>query len=1619
MDASGAEIAACAPTSLRDALLERLGKPGRTPAGTAFIAQVLEHYREDELSGWDAAALAEVFTAAWRFGGQGESGLALVRAAKAGADGRPLDILTLAEPEIPFLVDSVMGELSRQGLDVRAMFHPVVDTAGGPRTLMVVVLGAVGEDRRDAVLAGVEDTLADVRAAVTDFPKMQALMKAAIQELSTAPTRLDPEALAEHLEFLRWLTTDRFVFLGARVYRYPRTRDGDYKREQPTFDPAQSLGVLRNPQCSVLRRASEPAVLAASPREYLDRAAPVVVAKSNLRSRVHRRAYMDYIGVRRYSSDGSVEGEVRFVGLFTVDAYEEPARNLPLLRRKVEHVLAGMSAARSEHSERRLRHIVETYPRDELFQIEEGELLETALGILHLYDRPRVRLFARKDPFDRFMSALLFVPRERYDSEMQARVGALLARAWDGRVSAVYPSFSDGPLARLHFIIGLDPGDHPDPELPGLEAALAEAVRTWGDRFETALRDDEGAAPDAGVAAILKRWAEAFPAGYREHNDGTEALADVRVVEAWRDGAPLRVRALRRPGDDESSFRFKLYVRDEPAPLSDVLPILENMGLRVLEESGFALSPAASAGEAEAQKVWIHEYLLRDARGQALVFEDVDGPFGEAFVAVWTGLTESDGFNRLVLELGVSWRQAALVRALARWRQQSGLDPSQGVQEASLRDNPGVARLILDLFGVKFDPAIRASVEQRREQATAILAEIEEALQRVASLDADRVLRRLAAAVAAMTRSNYYQLDEAGQPKRHIAFKLDPQQVADLPAPKPFREIFVASPRVEGVHLRFGPVARGGLRWSDRRDDYRTEVLGLVKAQQVKNAVIVPVGAKGGFYPKKLPREGGPPAQRAEAIEAYKIYLSGLLDLTDNLDAEGRIMRPDGVIAHDSDDPYLVVAADKGTATFSDYANGVSREYGFWLNDAFASGGSAGYDHKAMGITARGAWEAVKRHFRELDKDIQTEPFTCVGVGDMSGDVFGNGMLLSKATKLVAAFDHRHVFIDPAPDPEKAWAERKRLYELPGSCWADYDSALISWGGGVFPRSAKSVALTPEMRALLDIQDEQIAIADLVRAILKAPVELIYLGGIGNYVKAPGESHADVGDKANDAVRIDGPEVRAKVVGEGANLGVTQAGRIAFARAGGRINTDAIDNSAGVDTSDHEVNIKILLGMAERAGKLNRPARDVLLASMTDEIADHVLAHNYAQTLSLSLQQAAGVEELEAYARFMADLAAKGRLDRRVEGLPGPAQLAELKAQGLGLTRPELAVLSAYAKLELSAELVDSPAPDDPYFAAALEAYFPRALSGYAAERQAHPLRREIVATLLANNIVDLAGPTFPYRLRKALNCSVATLAVAFEAARRIFRLQETWDAVSALDLRVSAEAQTLLYRETAAVLRAQTYWLASKADAAHPPTVGGLIEAYQGCADALKAAGDAGLSPFERRQIADSRAGFVAAGAPDDLALAVASLRPLTVTVEIADLSKALDWPSASVSLLFHLTGAAFGFDRLKAAAASLRSGDSYEQTALRRLIAELIREQTELTRAVAATAQTKGGKAAPKDLTAAQGAVMGWIRERKPLAERALRTLDEIEAAGEGWSFAKLTIANAALRDLARAAG
>jgi len=1575
-----------------------------SPAARGFAAQAQDDWSAEELPGLDVADVARALADFWRFG---ESAKDLsepaIRIRRAEGGETPSDLLEIVQPDRPFLVDSIMGEVTEAGFSVRAMFHPVSDCGGVRRSMIQVWLAPVGEDRETALVASVREALGDVGLAVQDFEAMRALMRRTIIELQDAVTPVSAEEKNEDLDFLDWLEGDHFVFLGARVYEYPRTADGGYAAEEPLYQPEGSLGVLRDQARTVLRRGSEPAILSAQVRTHIDIGDPIVVAKSNLRSRVHRRGYMDYVGVRRYGADGKASGEVRFVGLFTAEAYETPAHEVPLVRRKVNHVLTRAGKDPDSHNGKRLRNILETWPRDELFQTDEAQLLAMAMGVLHLYDRPRVKLFARRDPFDRFISVLLFVPRDRYDSGVRARAGDILAEAFRGRVSAYYPSFSDAPLARVHYILGVTPGDHAEPDLAAVEAAITETARTWDDRFEEEIREGQA----GRVAQLLSRYAGAFPPGYRDQYDAEEALADIQVIDDLAEGEAVRVRAFRRAGDDAVTLRFKLYRPGAAAPLADVLPILEHMGLKALIEDGFKISP-------NGQPIWVHEFVLRDEAGEHLVFNDVKQAFEAAFVAIWTGRAESDGFNRLVLELGIGWREAALIRALARYRQQSGLDPSQGVQEQALSDHPGVARLILDLFQTKFDPAVRADLATRKEQAKAVEGKIVEALQAVESLDADRVLRRLAALVGAIQRTNFYQPAADGGPKAYISFKIASRELEDLPAPKPFREIYVSAPHVEGVHLRFGPVARGGLRWSDRRDDFRTEVLGLVKAQQVKNAVIVPVGSKGGFYPKQLPRGGDRDAIQTEAIRAYKTFLSGLLDLTDNIDADNQVVPPASVVVHDGQDPYLVVAADKGTATFSDIANGVAEDYGFWLGDAFASGGSVGYDHKVMGITARGAWEAVKRHFRELGKDIQTEPFTVVGVGDMSGDVFGNGMLLSKQTKLLAAFDHRHIFLDPNPDVAASWAERDRMFKLPRSSWDDYDKSKISAGGGVFARSLKSIPLSKEVRDLFEIKAEAVSPAELMTAILKSKAELLYLGGIGTYVKAKGESNADAGDKANDAIRINGSDLRVKVVGEGANLGLTQAGRIEFAQSGGHINTDAIDNSAGVDSSDHEVNIKILTGILERGGELDRPSRNTLLASMTEDVGHHVLEHNFDQTLALTLLESDAVSEVDAQIRYMVDLEQRGRLDRKVEGLPTNTTLLERKAANKGLTRPELAVLLAYGKLDLFDEIVASQAPDDPWFETTLRGYFPKALSKYADAMQKHRLKREIIATVVGNQMVNMCGPTFPGRLKAAAGADIGAVVTGFTAAREILGIDGLWDQVNALDNKATADGQTALYKALAYALRSLSFWLARRA-VRDKATVQQLVDAYGPSVQALKALTPAILSPFEQKTVAKRVKAYVADGAPEALAQAVAALQPLTTAADLVDLGNASSWSVENVARLYHQVGAAFGFDRLRGAAGSFVGGDSFERLAVRRLIEDMLTEQTTITQAVlkfAANAQ------AGEDEVAAKSAIASWAALRGDRPKAVKRTIEDIEQAGGGWTFAKLTIANAALRELSTAA-
>ena len=1155
-----------------------------------------------------------------------------------------------------------------------------------------------------------------------------------------------------------WLAEDHFTFLGYREYQLQDVDGEDALRAVP----GTGLGILRSDQDMSASYGKLPPAVAAKAREKQ----LMIITKANSRATVHRPAYLDYVGIKQFDGNGDVVGERRFLGLFSSAAYTESLTRIPVLREKAHQLIQGAGFTPMSHSGKALMDILETYPRDELFQTSVSELLPVAEAVLHLRERRQLRFFVRRDVYGRYLSCLVYLPRDRYTTQVRERMQEILKATMGAETIDYTARVSESVLARLHFVVRAAPGEtlH-DFEEDRLEAQLAEATRSWNDDFVAALYEQFGEEQGARLARV---YGDAFPEAYKEDFPPRVAAADVRRIEDVGD-QPVGL-SLYSPVDaGEGESRFKVFRTGTPLSLSQVLPVLSSMGVEVIDERPYEL-------ELPDDRAWIYDFGLR--RGTSMP-EGARKLFQDAFMAVWQGLAESDGFSALVLDGGLDWRKVSILRAYAKYFRQGGTPFSQEYIEASLLANVPLARLLVDLFEVRFRPGnghgptgVDAEAHDRVTMAEEIEKSIRSGLDTVASLDQDRIIRSYLATIKATLRTNFYQPDSTGRAKSYLSLKVEPTKVPDLPEPRPAFEIFVYSPRVEGVHLRFGAVARGGLRWSDRREDFRTEVLGLVKAQMVKNTVIVPVGSKGGFYCKQLP---DPSVDReawlAEGVACYKTFISGLLDITDNL-VDGATVPPPMVVRHDSDDSYLVVAADKGTATFSDIANGVAKDYGFWLGDAFASGGSVGYDHKAMGITARGAWESVRRHFRERGIDCQAEDFTCVGIGDMSGDVFGNGMLLSEHIQLVAAFDHRHIFIDPSPDAATSYAERRRLFELPRSSWADYDTDKISAGGGVYPRTAKAIPISPEVAAVLDLDATTTTMTptELMRAILLAPVDLLWNGGIGTYVKGAAETNADAGDKANDAIRVNGGELRCQAVGEGGNLGLTQRGRIEYAVAGGRICTDFIDNSAGVDTSDHEVNIKILLDAVMRSGDMTEKQRVELLMSMTDEVGELVLADNYDQNLALANALAVAGSLMHVHESWIRRLERRGLLDREIEFLPGVKEFQARRQSGASLTTPELAVLLAYTKIVLAQELAESDLPDDPFLRGELFSYFPTQLrQDFREAMAAHPLRRQIIVTQVVNNLVNFAGITFFHRLSQETSASAEEIARAHFVCREVY----------------------------------------------------------------------------------------------------------------------------------------------------------------------------------------------------------------------------------------------------------
>ncbi|MFN7055354.1 NAD-glutamate dehydrogenase [Hyphomonas sp.] len=1556
------------------------------------IDQFLQEAAGEDLTGLDEADIRRLASNAWEWAAGVPAGQQAVRVIlrPEGEGDRALSrsILEATGPDMPFLVDSLLGECAAQGQEVRTLFHPVVTLADGRMISLIQIhtpLLTAGEARM--LEDGARATLADVERAVSDHAAMRARMRSEMKRLAGL-RHLPPAERDEAVEFLEWLYREHFVFLGCREYDFETDADGSVKPGEPLMVEGSNLGILRDENLNVLSHDSEPLVLTREIGQFLQAPIPLIIAKSTLPSRVHRRVPCDYIGVKKYDAEGRVNGEVRFLGLFTAEAYDETARSIPFVRRRVQKIMAAAGATPGGHTEKALANLIETWPRDELLQTRSTVLGPMIMAAHHLIGRPRTKLFLRRDEFDRFVTALVFVPRESYDTALRQKIAAALTEAWQGDLKSFQPYFDSGPLARVHFEIALH-ADHPEPDPAELENRIIELARTWDQAFRESLMESGLTGADREGA---RSFIGAFNAAYREAFSPHEAIEDVTCMAALSAGRPIVARAYRMGSDADSKVRMKVYTRTGSIPLSRCVPVFENLGLFVDFETGYPVRPLTKPAADAPDVYWIHSFSMQTADGGALELDSLSGAFEEAFIAVWSGLAENDGFNRLVLKAEASWREAALIRALTAYRRQSGIEPPQEVQEAALARYPAVTRLILDLFTARFDPSAHKTLDLRRKAEKTLRDQFDEAMKSVSSLADDTVLRRLFDLVAAIQRTNFYQTDEAGSPRRFISIKVASRELADLPEPKPYREIFTDSPRVEGVHLRFGPVARGGLRWSDRASDYRTEVLGLVKAQQVKNAVIVPVGSKGGFYPKQLADRSDRDAWFESGRDAYKEFITALLSVTDNI-IEGRVTHPAQTVIWDGEDPYLVVAADKGTATFSDTANAISIEKGHWLGDAFASGGSAGYDHKKMGITARGAWEAVKRHFREMGRDIQAEPFTVIGVGDMSGDVFGNGMLLSPEIRLIAAFNHMHIFIDPSPeDAGRCLAERQRLFELPRSAWSDYDAALISKGGGVFERSAKSIALTPEIKALTGLAKDAVTPDELIHALLKAECDLLWFGGIGTYVKSAQETHAEAGDRANDGIRVNGRDLRAKVIGEGANLGLTQAGRIEFAQAGGRLNTDAIDNSAGVDSSDHEVNIKILSAEAIRLGALKTEDRDDMLAAMTDDVARLVLTHNYDQTNTLTLASANAQDDHEALERLMVYLEERGVLNRALEGLPATQDMQARSAEGRWLARPELAVLLAWSKIVLFDDIVASDLPDDPWFSSVLKGYFPSPVDGFEEALANHRLRREIISTVVANRSLDLGGPVPLLRLRELTGAGPAEMVKGVEAARAVLDISSFRREVFSLDTKVGADLQTDLQEEAVnAVSEAAAWFIRTLPE----KTTGEAVALTHRPLDELKAALSSIQTTFPASRIERAARGYQKRGAPEPLAQWAAAMSYFAQGLVVTDLARNCEVSVPDAGAAFYQIGDALRLDRLRASAREgLARAPYWDRVAGRRLISELVRLQ-----AAAAEQAIRGGSAE------------SWLEARIDGRKQLLQTLGTL-GRDRDWSFAKFALSADAVR-------
>jgi glutamate dehydrogenase len=1603
----------------------------------AFASEFLRRVPDDELAACSAAAWNTVIAGAFEFVRERQAGAAKVRVFNPAADATGAAVYTIVEvvtDDMPFLVDSVGMAITDAELQVHSVIHPVLRVerdADGRLTGLGDIEGTVGNAESvmrfeierladtaalDRLQRAIIDALEDVRASVGDWQPMRQRMLELAAEIAQRPMPVDAAGVAEAQAFLRWAADDNFTFLGYREYAVVKSGADEVLQAVE----GSGLGILRGSERSLAPRSLRSLVATDLPQSGSMDA--IILTKTNARAKVHRPGYMDYIGVLTFDAAGVPVGEQRFLGLFTTNAYMARPQDVPLVRRKVETVMRRSGLRRDSHSGKALRHVLELLPRDELFQCGEDELYAVSTGILALRQRPRPRLAVRRDKYGRFYSCLVYVPRDRFNTQVRERIEEKLKTALHGERVDSSIQVGESPLALLHLVIRPKPGDLADYDVAELERCVVHLVRNWHDDLRDALVERHGEGEGLKLAA---RYARAMPAGYIEDVTPHLAAADVAMAAGLRDANDIRLSlypSQRRPG----TLHFKVFRQSGDIALSEVIPLLENMGLKVLTEQLYEI-------KLEDGQLFIQDIAVQPALHCGFDIEQVREEFEQAFERIWRGAAENDAFNKLILGARLGWRQVSVLRGYCKYLLQTGVPFSQSYMEETLNRYPALAGLLVELFEAGFDPRrestdsatmdaanqrlagelrilvaesvlkshpqliddlVAARAAPRAQQITAIVHAIKVLLDNVASLDEDRILRAYLGVIGATLRTNYFQR-RSGDFAPYVSFKFDSGKVPDLPKPKPYREIFVYGPRVEGVHLRFGPVARGGLRWSDRREDFRTEVLGLVKAQMVKNTVIVPVGSKGGFFVKQAPAGGERDAVLAEGIACYKMFINGLLDITDNL-VDGAVAHPVDVVRHDGDDPYLVVAADKGTASFSDIANAISAEHGFWLGDAFASGGSVGYDHKGMGITAKGGWESVKRHFRALGRDCQTQDFTCVGIGDMSGDVFGNGMLLSRHICLVAAFDHRHIFIDPTPDPAVSFAERERLFGLPRSSWADYDAALVSSGGGVFARSAKTIAVTPEICRVIGIDEAtgQLTPNELMSAILKAPVDLLWNGGIGTYVKGESETNADVGDRANNALRVNGRDLRCRVVGEGGNLGFTQKGRIEAALHKVFLNTDFIDNSAGVDTSDHEVNIKILLNDAVKRGELTVEQRNVQLAAMTDEVERLVLFDNYRQNQAITVMEHMSAHRLGSNAHFIRTLEGEGLLDRQIEALPGDAELAERKARHQGLTRPELAVLLSYSKLKLFQQLLDSDVPEDAFLSKELARYFPEPLQQrYAEHMQRHRLKREIIATAVTNSMVNRMDATFVLRMQEDTGQSPAAIAKAYSAVREVIDARTVWAEIEALDGKIAESVQIDALLKLWDLLRSLTRWLLNHRGSALD--IAAIVQRYAPGVNALRAALPSVLTPTGRADHDVDVEKWQGLGVPVELAERLANIPVLGAGFDIVEVAlesgKAVD----RVASVFFELGQALDVDGLRRQIENLAVESRWHAQARGSLRDELAAQQRALATQILDTADAH--EAHP---------VARWLERDDPTLKFTLGLLEDIRSQKVDYPIASVAL-------------